>query len=152
MPTGSRSSFGRTGDPLTFRIHYAAYETLSNVVVGIALHHQNGQHLSGTNTRRSGHTIPELARTGYVDYHVPRLTLLEGTYQLTAAIEDWTESHDYDYWLHGLRFDVLPSTVHEAGYVSLAGQLGHPLVAARRGRSACRHSLSSTDRASCSGT
>jgi hypothetical protein len=52
---------------------------------------------------------------------IPALTLLEGTYQLTAAIQDWTQAHDYDYWRHGLRFDVLPSTIHEEGFISLGG-------------------------------
>lgn len=119
---GQPVAFGRTSDELTFRIHYASYERLTNVLVGIALHHQNGQHLSGTNTRRSGHTIPELEGTGYIDYRIPRLSLLEGTYELTAAIQDWTESHDYDHWRHGLRFDVLPSVVYEAGFFSLQGE------------------------------
>ena len=76
---------------------------------------------SAVRTRRHGRTLPILDGTGYVDYHIRFLGLLEGTYELTAAIQDWSESHDYDYWLHGLKFDVLPSTVHEEGYVSLGG-------------------------------
>ena len=71
--------------------------------------------------RRHGRTLPLLDSSGYIDYHIPRLGLLEGTYELTAAIQDWSESHDYDHWRHGLKFDVLPSTVHEEGYVSLGG-------------------------------
>ena len=113
--------FARTGEPLSFRLHYVTYRAVENVVVGIAVDHQNGQHLSGTNSRRHGRSVPLLDGSGYVDYHIPRLSLLEGTYELTAAIQDWSESHDYDYWLHGLKFDVLPSTVHEEGYVSLGG-------------------------------
>jgi lipopolysaccharide transport system ATP-binding protein len=119
---GAPVAFGRTGEPLTFRLHYAAYERLENVVIGIGLDHQNGQHITGTNTRRHGRLIPVLEGDGYVDYAIPTLSLLEGTYELTAAIQDWTEAHDFDHWRHGLKFDVLPSTVHEEGYVSLAGQ------------------------------
>ena len=85
-------AFGRTGEPLTFRLHYAAYQRLENVVVGIGLDHQNGQHLSGTNTRRHGRAVPVLEGDGYVDYAIPELSLLEGTYELTAAIQDWTEA------------------------------------------------------------
>ncbi len=118
---GQVVSFGRTGEPLTFRIHYSAYEPLENVIIGVSVHHQNGQHMSGTNTRRHGRAIARLDGPGYVDYVIPSLGLLEGTYDLTAAIQDWTEAHDYDHWRHGLRFDVLPSTVHEEGYVSLQG-------------------------------
>ncbi len=118
---GRPVAFGRTGEPLTFRLHYTCYQPLENVIVGIGLDHQNGQHISGTNTRRHGRTIPGLDGTGHIDYHIPSLTLLEGTYELTAAIQDWTESHDYDYWQKGLKFDVLPSTVQEEGYISLSG-------------------------------
>jgi ABC-type polysaccharide/polyol phosphate transport system ATPase subunit len=118
---GAQVAFGRTGEPLVIRMHYAAYQPLENVVAGIGLDHQNGQHISGTNTRRHGRMIPLLDGNGYVDYVIPCLSLLEGTYELTAAIQDWTESHDYDHWRHGLKFDVLPSTVHEEGYVSLGG-------------------------------
>lgn len=118
---GTPVSFGRTGDLLTLRIHYVTYEPLENVVIGIAIDHQNGQHITGTNTRRHGQLIPELHGAGHVDYTVPQLPLLEGTYELTAAIQDWTEAHDYDHWRHGLRFDVLPNTIHEEGFVSLQG-------------------------------
>jgi ABC-2 type transport system ATP-binding protein len=118
---GMPLAFARTGEPLAFRLHYSAYERLENVVVGIGVDHQNGQHITGTNTRRHGRTIPVLDGVGYIDYVIPALGLLEGTYELTAAIQDWTESHDFDHWRHGLRFDVLPSTVHEEGYVSLNG-------------------------------
>jgi ABC-type polysaccharide/polyol phosphate transport system ATPase subunit len=115
-------SFGRTGEALTFRLHYVAYQPLENVVFGIGVDHQNGQHITGTNTRRHGRPIPMIDGSGHVDYTIDHLTLLEGTYELSAAIADWTEAHDYDHWQHGLRFDVLPSTIHEEGYVSLSGQ------------------------------
>ena len=121
-PTGRPVAFGRTGEPLTFRLHYAAYQPLENVVIGIGLRpperpaHERARTPAATVGRS-----PVLDGTGYVDYVIPSLGLLEGTYELTAAIQDWTEAHDYDHWRHGLRFDVLPSTVHEEGYVSLQG-------------------------------
>ena len=106
--------------------------------------HQNGQHITGTNTRRHGRAIADLDGTGYVDYSIPTLSLLEGTYELTAAIQDWTEAHDYDHWRHGLRFDVLPSTVHEEGYVSLQGgwQISDVDVGVVGEGASCRRSLS----------
>jgi len=118
---GTPRSFGRTSEPLVLRLHYTAYKPVENAVVGIGLDHQNGQHLTGTNTRRHGRSIPILDGAGYIDYEIAALSLLEGTYELTAAIQDWTEAHDYDHWRHGFKFDVLPSVVHEEGYVSLGG-------------------------------
>ena len=118
---GTPLDFARTADPVTLRVHYTAYEPIENAVVGIAIDHQNGQFLSGTNTRRHGRTIPVLEGDGHIDYTIEELSLLEGTYSVSAAVNDWTESHDYDYLRHGLRFDVLPSTIHETGYVSLGG-------------------------------
>jgi hypothetical protein len=132
---GKPVSFGRTGDPLTIRLHFTAYQPIENVVFGIGIDHQNGQHMSGTNTRRHGRTVPRVEGSGYLDYVIPSLNLLEGTYNLSAAIADWTEGHDYDSWRHGLRFDVLPSHIHEQGYVSLGGswRLERTLAAAEDG-------------------
>ena len=119
--TAAPLDFARTGETVVFRVNYTAYEPVTDAVVGIAIDHQNGQHLSGTNTRRHGRTIPVLEGEGFIDYVVPDLPLLEGTYSVSAAVNDWTESHDFDYLRHGLRFDVLPSAIHEAGYLSLGG-------------------------------
>jgi len=118
---GESKDFARTGEPLVIRLHYTAFQRTENVVIGIGIDHQNGQSITGTNTRRHGRTIPVLDGPGHVDFVIPALSLLQGTYELTAAVQDWTEGHDFDHWRHGLRFDVLPSTVHEEGYVSLQG-------------------------------
>lgn len=118
---GAALEFARTGMSIVIRIRYTAFERIENAVIGFALDHQNGQHVSGTNTRRHGRSIPVLEGDGYVDYEIPDLSLLEGTYFLSVAVNDWTESHDYDYLRHGLRFDVLPSVIHESGFVSLGG-------------------------------
>lgn len=114
--------FGRTGDPLVIRMYYEAHKALSNVIFGVAVfHHQTGVHLTGTNQRRAGSSIPVLEGAGFVEYIIDRLPLLEGTYDISVGINDWTEQREIDRWQKPLRFDVLRGFPLEEGLLSLFG-------------------------------
>lgn len=86
-----------TGEPLTVRMHYVAHQRIEQPVFGVAIHHRNGFHINGPNSRFSGLDIPAIEGTGYVDYHIDELPLLEGDYELTVAIYDRTMSHPFDH-------------------------------------------------------
>ena len=111
--------FPRSGEPLTLRLHYTVFRPVENPVFGIAIHKRDGVLVTGTNTRRHGRVIPELQGDGYVDVQIDRLPLLEGSYDLTVGISNWTESHDFDHRQTLVRFDVLRGLVVEDGITSL---------------------------------
>ena len=111
--------FARSGDPLIIRMHYSCSQPVSNAIFGFGLHDLNGVHVTGTNSRRHGRVIPVLDGQGYIDVYIARLALLEGTYELSVAINDWTEQRDIDFIQGAVRFDVLRGLVVEDGLVSL---------------------------------
>ena len=116
---GAEVSFPRTGEPLTIRLRYTVFQPVPNPVFGISIRHRDGVLVSATNTRRHGRVIPELLSDGRVDVVIDRLPLLEGTYELSVSVCDWTETHDFDHRQGLVRFDVLRGLVVEDGLASL---------------------------------
>ncbi|HEY1015276.1 MAG TPA: ABC transporter ATP-binding protein [Herpetosiphonaceae bacterium] len=86
-----------TGASLTVRMHYVAHERIDDPVFGLAIHHRNGLHINGPNSRWGGLPIPAIEGEGYVDYTIPELPLLEGDYEITAAIYDHTMVRPFDH-------------------------------------------------------
>jgi ABC-type polysaccharide/polyol phosphate transport system ATPase subunit len=122
-PDGAPTTRVRTGDDVTLRFHYKALERIEKPVFGMAIHTLEGVHVTGPNTRAAGCEIADINGPGTVDLHVPRLMLLPGTYDVTAALTDWSALHVIDFRHKSLRFDVDPGVPHEThgGVVSLGG-------------------------------
>jgi ABC-type polysaccharide/polyol phosphate transport system ATPase subunit len=111
-----------TGDEVTIRLHYAMSQRLEQPVFGLALHTIDGTHVTGPNTRDAVYVPDALEGTGHVDFHIPRLLLLRGIYDLSASLVDYSCMHTYDHRHRALRFDVErgePGEQH--GIVSLGG-------------------------------
>jgi hypothetical protein len=47
--------------------------------------------------------------------------LLEGVYDLSVAISDHTEVHDYDNWDKRIRFEVHQTGIYDEGIVAVDG-------------------------------
>jgi len=108
-----------TGQPLTIRIHFDAHVPISEAVIGIRITHLHGTNVWGTNTKRRATSIPKIFGTGYVDLVFNSLPLLEGTYDLTIALSDYTEVHPFDHWEKRIRFDVHQYDTFDEGLVSI---------------------------------
>jgi ABC-2 type transport system ATP-binding protein len=112
----------RTGDDVILRFHYKARETVTDVMVGLAIETVEGFVVTGPNTRESGLRCERLTGEGFLDYRVPRFPLLPGTYDVTAAVYSADGLHPFDHVPHLLRFDVEPGDpVEENGVVALGG-------------------------------
>jgi lipopolysaccharide transport system ATP-binding protein len=85
-----------TRDPLTVEIEYEAYEPVENPVFGLALHHADGTHINGPNTKQNGLTLGTVNGRGIVRYFVEELPLLPGGYELTVAAYDESISQPFD--------------------------------------------------------
>jgi len=103
-PDGTPHPIVLTGQPLTIRLHYVAHRRIDHPVFGIAVHRDDGTHVSGPNTRDAGLAIPFVDGPGTIDVRIDRLTLLEGNYELSAACYDDALSHAYDH--HHRRFPM----------------------------------------------
>jgi ABC-type polysaccharide/polyol phosphate transport system ATPase subunit len=122
---GSPTLTLRTGDPATFRLHYDAPTAVAKPVFGIGIATIEGHEITGPNTRDfdDGDVPDVLEGTGYVDLRVSRLMLLQGTFDLTVAVYDFTRQHPIDHRHRLLRFDVVAGEPREGvGVVSLGGE------------------------------
>ncbi len=111
----------RTRDPLTVRLHYKCAEPVDRPVFGVAIHRDDGVHVSGPNTRTGGLEIDRVSGEGAVDYTIERLPLLPGRYYLSAAVYDHDLITPYD---HRDRF--APLVVIEGGTLERFGVIEMP--------------------------
>jgi hypothetical protein len=113
-----------TGDDVTIRLYYRAFEPISRPVFGVGIHTIGGVHVTGPNTREAQLAIEKIDGSGYVDLHVPRLLLLPGTYDISASLVDNEILHTFDFRQRATRFDVGPGEPHESfgGVTSLGGE------------------------------
>jgi ABC-type polysaccharide/polyol phosphate transport system ATPase subunit len=111
-----------TGASVTLRFHYHAKEPVSDVMIGLAIETIEGVVLTGPNTRDGGLRCDRLVGDGFVDLRIPRLMLLTGTYDVTAAVYSADGLHPFDHVQRLLRFDVeRGDPAEEGGVFSLGG-------------------------------
>jgi hypothetical protein len=75
----------------------------------------------GTNTRRRNVTIDVAEGPGTATFRFDRFPMLEGVYDLNAAVTDHTEIHPFDRWDGALRFEVDQSGIYDQGSVVADG-------------------------------
>jgi ABC-2 type transport system ATP-binding protein len=116
----------RTGESVTFRLHYSVDAPLDKPVFGLAVYTLEGVHVTGPNTRDAGVVPDQLEGTGFVDLVVDRLQLLRGVYDLSVTLSDHALMHVYDSRHLAFRFDVeRGESAEEFGVVSMGGRWDH---------------------------
>lgn len=110
-----------TDKSLTIRVSYNAHVPLDNLVVGLRITDLHGTNVWGTNTKRRAFAIEKVLGTGYVDFTIPRLPLLAGTYDLTVALSDMSEVNEFDHWDRKCRFSVSQHTTFDEGIAYISG-------------------------------
>lgn len=116
-----------TGDRVIVRIRYKVNGgPLVRPVLGFAIHRIDGVHITGVNIREYGVVPDTLDGSGSFDYEIDRLSLLPGTYDISAAMQDNVYAQTYDWWQNGCRFEVDPAVVHETeGVLTFLGNWKH---------------------------
>lgn len=104
----------RTGDAFTVRLHYQATQRVERPTFGIGIHRDDDTHVNGPNTKFDNYLIPAIEGAGAIDYCVPQLNLLPGTYELSAAVYDHEvrQAFDHQHRLHSFWVDSNPA-IHE---------------------------------------
>jgi ABC-type polysaccharide/polyol phosphate transport system ATPase subunit len=112
----------RTGDAVTFRIHYLMARPIAKPVFGLTIFTIDGVQVTGPNTKEAD-CVPEvLDGGGYVDLHVDRLLLVRGIFDVSVSLFDYSILHSYDTRHRAFRFDVERGEPGEQnGPVSLGG-------------------------------
>ncbi len=110
---GEKSTIFQTGDSLTVELAYNAHEAIPHPEFGLAIHRQDGAHVTGPNSRAGGVTMGVVQGQGLIRYTIDRLPLLPGRYQLTAAVHDSVHPIAYDYHEEGYSFRVIEGGTEE---------------------------------------
>ena len=118
---GKPTTVLESGRPATVAIEFDAHTMLRDVVIGIRINHLHGLAVFGTNTRRRSRTIDIIDGPGRARFTFDDFPLLEGVYDLSVAISDHTEVHDYDNWDKRVRFEVHQSGIYDEGIVAADG-------------------------------
>lgn len=111
---GEATTIFRTGDALTVEVAYTAHEPIEEPEFGLALHRQDGVHITGPNTRAAGLRLGVVAGSGRVRYEVARLPLLPGRYNVTVAVHDSIDPIAYDYHEEAYGFRVVEGGTDES--------------------------------------
>ena len=113
----------RTGDPLTVRMHWTSDQKLSDLAFGLSFRAPDGFLVGGSANVHSAPTDQLGPGHGFVDYRIPAVPLLPGSYHIAAAITDATTQHVYDHSPHIAEFDVVPAPSFEGdnGVVTFGG-------------------------------
>ena len=104
----------RTGERMLARIHYLAHRRIERPVFGVAIYRHDGVHVNGPNTKTSDYPIDYIEGEGSIDYVVDSLPLLEGEYQFSAAVYDYSCTHPYDHHERMYSFEVRRGRVKDA--------------------------------------
>jgi ABC-type polysaccharide/polyol phosphate transport system ATPase subunit len=114
-----------TGEPMQLQIEYVAHEPIDALEVGIAIHRQDGVHITGPNTTFDGLDITMEPGVGGVNYTIPSIPLMEGLYQLSIALvnRDGNKMLDYHDHFYTFRINNRGQDVHEKyGLMTLGGE------------------------------
>jgi ABC-type polysaccharide/polyol phosphate transport system ATPase subunit len=103
-----------TGESMQVQIEYVAHEPIASLEVGIAIHRQDGIHITGPNTAFDGLDITMQPGAGGVTYTVPSIPLMEGLYQLSVALVNRDGNRMLDYHDHFYTFRI-SNRGHEVG-------------------------------------
>jgi len=94
-------------EPMTIRVSYHATERTDDILFGVAIYDQNGNHLFGTNTAILGIDVPPADGDGEMSFDFHSVPLLDGTYLVTLAIQTTDEGTVYDWREQQSQFEVM---------------------------------------------
>ena len=114
-----------SGNPLRIEVDLDAHIPIDEPVVGIRITDLHGNPIFGTNTKRRAFEIGRIIGTSTISFEIPALALLEGTYDLTIALSDMSEVHEYDHWDRRVRFNVHQYSTFDEGIVAMEGEWSH---------------------------
>jgi len=109
----------RTGETMVIRIFYKAIKPVEKPVFGIAIHSDEGVHMSGPNTKTSDYTITKVEGEGYLDCVISPINLLGGKYFLTVSCFDYSCAYPYDYADKKYSFTIEKNRANQFGLIEL---------------------------------
>lgn len=105
---GAQHAMFRTDEPMTVRIEIEAETKIDDLNIGFSVSRADGSLLGGINTQMARVPVPplEAGDTLVVEYAMPRLLIVGGTYRGTVALVNDTHSVTYDWLEQAFEFRV----------------------------------------------
>ena len=113
-----------TGERLVLQIDYFAKEVIESPIIGIAIHRQDGVHITGPNTNFADLDLNTLKGAGTILFTIPDLTLLDGSYNFSVSAHNKEDTIMYDYHdrLYPFRVDNRSAAIKERyGLMTMRG-------------------------------
>ena len=123
-PNGTQLPSFRTGEAMTFRIRYTAAEPIPHAACVLQIYRaDNLSHVFGQSTQDAGVDVT-LGTKGAIEFSIPRLPILKGSYVVTVALQDENGKKVYD--CHDRRYSFMvfenPELRLEYGAVHMGGE------------------------------
>ena len=111
-----------TGDPVTIAFNWTCREFIEDLRVSFSILSTEGVVVAGA-VVQSPHIEGFWPGAGVLEYRIPDLRLLPGSYHVSAEVVNRHSGHIYDAGQNLAAFDVVatPSMFESLGYVALAG-------------------------------
>ncbi|WP_051062898.1 ABC transporter ATP-binding protein [Ilumatobacter nonamiensis] len=110
----------RTGDDVTFRVHFETPEPVANPVFSLSIASLTGIPVTAPSSRDARAVPVSVDGKGHVDIAVRDLSLIPGSYTIHTEVSGWSRQHLYDHLQHARTFDVLAGDSSEIdGLVTL---------------------------------
>jgi ABC-type polysaccharide/polyol phosphate transport system ATPase subunit len=118
---GRPSLLHRSGDPVTVRISYSAFQRVADPVFGFSVHTAEGADVFGVSTYTRGIQIDAVDGPGYLEFIIDELVLNAGVYDVRVSVVDRLHTHVYDDVQAIIRFDVRADGYPEPGVMRHPG-------------------------------
>ncbi len=116
---GKGKNVFETGEDITARIHYYAKKKIEKPVFGVAIHTQDGIHISGPNTKTSKFAIDHIEGVGFLDFTVFENQFLTDYFSFTVAIFEQEGLIPFDFNDKTYGFRVISKDENQYGIIKL---------------------------------
>jgi ABC-2 type transport system ATP-binding protein/lipopolysaccharide transport system ATP-binding protein len=127
---GADTAVAVSGEPLTVRLHYTARAAVAETTFALAVTHESGVTVAQPSSHAEGPWRVEPG-SGHVDFEIPALPLLPGTFTLRTVVAD--RGHVYDEAENQATLKVRGKGDEEPGLVRLPGRWTEPESQGGRG-------------------
>jgi energy-coupling factor transporter ATP-binding protein EcfA2 len=94
------------GETIVIRLHFRSKGRVPNPNIGVSIWRNDNILSYGSSSAKDATSLDELPASGYVDYIIPNATLMNGDYEVSAAIFCPDDIHPYDFHNRLYRFQV----------------------------------------------
>ncbi len=125
---GKEQSVFHTGETLILEFEYRARKPIEEPIFGVAIHRQDGVHITGPNTAFANLKLGSIKGKGRISYTIYNLPFLEGLYRFSVAATNSSDTEMFDYHdrVYAFRVDNHGwDVVEKYGMITLGGEWQH---------------------------